>query len=88
VVFYGVDVEGKRNWVWAVTTSFTTGEDFILLRLHRLTSLIGIPKLKHLPLPGGIQKLEDLADKAGNEKWGEMNKLTNLLPKPDETFSI
>ena len=69
-------------------TSFTTGEDFILLRLHRLTSLIGNPKIKHLPLPGGILKLEDLADKAGNEQWGEMKQLNTLLPDFDETYSI
>jgi hypothetical protein len=66
VVLYGLEIDGKRRWLWAVTTSFNTGEDLILLRTHRLANR-KMPK--HLPLPAELKTLEQLADKAGDTTW-------------------
>lgn len=73
-VFYGIEVDNKRRWLWAVTTSFNTDEDLILLRHHRLT-MRGVPK--HLPLPSGLNNLSELADKAGEISW-DMKPLSEL----------
>ncbi len=58
VVFFGLQDEGPIRWLWGVTTSYSSGDELILMRLHRL----GAKKPpKHLPLPWRLCNLDDLA---------------------------
>ncbi|HJW94056.1 MAG TPA: ABC transporter substrate-binding protein [Thermoanaerobaculia bacterium] len=57
-VFFGLQVEGGIRWLWGVTTSYSSGDELILMRLHRL----GVKKhSKDLPLPWRLDNLDDFA---------------------------
>jgi hypothetical protein len=73
-VFYGVDDGKTRRWLWAVTTSFNSGEDLILLRHHRLC---GRDAYEHLPLPAELNTLTQLAEEAAGRTW-TMHQLSTL----------
>lgn len=66
-VFYGIREPGKTLlWLWGITTSYDTGEDLILLRLHRKLNrkLDGGWCSGALVLPTGVKTLEQLANRA------------------------
>lgn len=86
-VFYGVEVGNVKEWLWAVTTSFNTGEDLILLRHHRLTKSW---KHEQLPLPADLKTLIDLAEEAGGRTWivPELSTLKATPTTAEEQASV
>lgn len=75
-VFYGfTKSDGRREWLWGLTTSYDAGEDLIILRLH---SLFGKEPSLRLPF-NDVDSLEDLLLKMDREQQlGELINLNDL----------
>lgn len=71
-VFYGLtEANGRRSWLFGVTTSFNFSEDLILLRIH----VLGGHRRPTWLSATGFKSLEALAEYAGSDSLPKMSDL-------------